>query len=111
MRQAGIIAAGALYALEHNRDRLAADHANAKLLVEGINGIPGVSADPAGVETNLVYFDVDRPADQVAQSLAAKGVLVLALGKNRIRAVPNLMVTSGDISKAVEAIEAVMTNG
>src|SRR5690606_671688 len=58
MRQAGLIAAGALYALEHHRAPLADDHANAKLLAEGLASIPGVEIDLASVETNLVLFNV-----------------------------------------------------
>jgi len=109
MRQAGIIAAGALYALEHNRDRLAEDHENAKSLAEGISRIPGIEVDVSGVETNLVYFDVDRPAGQVADDLASSGVLVLPLGRSTIRAVTSLMVTGEDIANAVETIKTVMT--
>ena len=62
MRQAGIVAAGALWALEHNVDRLAEDHANARALAEGLAAIDGVSIDPATVETNIVIFEVADPA-------------------------------------------------
>ena len=58
MRQAGIIAAAGLYALDHHVERLAEDHANARLLAEGLAQIPGVAIDPASVETNIVWFEV-----------------------------------------------------
>ena len=61
MRQAGIIAAGGVYALRHNVKRLAEDHANAKRLAEGLAALPGVRLDPASVETNLVFFDLTSP--------------------------------------------------
>jgi threonine aldolase len=59
MRQAGIIAAGALYALEHHIDRLADDHANARILGQAVRSSPGLSLDPESVDTNIVIFDVD----------------------------------------------------
>ena len=63
LRQAGIVAAGALYALEHNVDRLADDHALARRLAEGLAGVDGVEIDAASVETNIVIFEVaDAPA-------------------------------------------------
>lgn len=58
MRQAGVIAAAGLYALEHNIHRLAEDHANAKLLAEGLAQIPGITIDAAAVQTNIVFFTV-----------------------------------------------------
>ena len=62
MRQAGIVAAGARYGLQHNVERLAEDHANAKFLAEGLAEIDGVEIDPATVETNIVIFDVAMPS-------------------------------------------------
>ena len=105
MRQAGIIAAGALYALDHHRERLAEDHANAKALAQGLAGIDGVEIDPATVETNIVVFRVARAAE-VAAKLADAGVGVLALGPDMIRAVTNLMVTAEQIPQAVEAVRS-----
>src|SRR6266478_848762 len=63
MRQAGIIAAGGIYALHHHVKRLAEDHANARRLAEGLAALPGVSLDPAGVETNLVFFELTGRLD------------------------------------------------
>jgi threonine aldolase len=105
MRQVGIIAAGALYALENHRDRLADDHANAQHLAAGLSDMKGVAIDPASVETNLVFFDVagDR-ADDLVDALAAEGIAILATGPGRIRAVLNLGVSRADIDELLLAI-------
>src|SRR3546814_13671035 len=58
MRQAGIIAAAGIYALEHNIERLAEDHANARLFAESLRNLPGIAADPEEVETHIVFFDL-----------------------------------------------------
>jgi len=109
MRQAGIIAAGALYALRHHRARLAEDHANAKALASGLAGIAGLEAGPAEVETNMVKFHVrSMPAQELVERLKARGVLVLPVGPNTIRAVTNLMVTSEDMAVAIETITRTM---
>ena len=105
MRQAGIIAAGALYALDHHRERLAEDHANARRLAEGLAGAAGVEIDPATVETNLVYVRLTaRPADEVAERTRAAGVGVLPIGADRIRAVTSLAVTAEDVDRAVSVL-------
>ena len=104
MRQAGIIAAGALYALRHHRARLAQDHANAKALALGLAALQGLEIEPAAVETNMVRFRVPAmPAQQFADRLKSRGVLVLAVGADTIRAVTNLMVSAEDIGEAVAA--------
>ena len=101
MRQAGIIAAGALFALQHHRARLAEDHANAKALAAGLAGIGGVEVNPAEVETNMVRFRLrTQPARQFVEHLRAQGVLVLAVGPDTIRAVTSLMVSADDIQTA-----------
>lgn len=105
MRQAGIIAAAALYALEFHRSRLADDHANARALAEGLAGLPDIELDPAAVRTNMVLFRVQAmPASELARKLDQAGVRVLATGPNVIRAVTNLMVTAGDVARAVEIV-------
>ncbi|MEL6938844.1 MAG: low-specificity L-threonine aldolase [Cyanobacteria bacterium J06598_1] len=110
MRQAGMIAAGALYALEHQRDRLAEDHENAQILAQGLQGIKGVVIDPSAVETNIVNFEVpSHPAESVAKELAQVGVAVLATGPHKIRAVTNLMVTKAQMSEVVDAISKSLT--
>jgi threonine aldolase len=103
MRQAGIIAAGALYALEHHRARLAEDHANARALAQGLAKMPGIQIDLAAVETNIVMFQVTNPpAVQIVESLKKAGVLVMATGPDRIRAVTNLNASAGDIQQALQ---------
>jgi len=112
MRQAGIIAAAALYSLDHNVERLAEDHANAKRLAEGIEGLPGVVIDVAGVETNLVYFELtakaklDAPA--FCDALKARGVRMGAMGPRLVRAVTHLDVDRAGIEKAIAESRAVL---
>ncbi len=104
-RQAGIIAAGALHALEHHRDRLADDHTNARHFAEGIARASGASVDLASVQTNMVYFEVDDPG-RVVDACLADGVAMLVLGERRIRAVFHLDVTAEDTAKAVDIVTA-----
>ena len=102
MRQAGIIAAGALHALENHRDRLADDHDNAHGLARGIARLDGIELDLATVETNIVIFRVAAmPAAELVEKLGAAGVGVLATGGDTIRAVTSLAVTADDIEAAV----------
>jgi threonine aldolase len=109
MRQAGIIAAGALFALRNHRGRLAEDHANAKTLASGLAGVEGLETHPDEVETNMVLVRVrSMPAQQLVQHLQAQGVLVLAVGPDMIRAVTNLMVTAEDIGRGLAIIGEVM---
>ena len=105
MRQAGIIAAGALYALEHHRRRLTEDHANARTLAEGICDVPDVELDPDTVETNIVIFRVaSMSAADLAGQLHQAGVHVLATGPDSIRAVTSLAVDGAQIEEAVGII-------
>lgn len=107
MRQAGIIAAGALYALHNHRSRLAQDHANAKRLARGLSQLPGIVIDAESVETNIVFFRVtDVPAAQFVRELDNRGVRMLATGPDTIRAVTNLNVSEEDIAVALEIISA-----
>ena len=107
MRQAGIIAAGALYAIEHNIERLADDHANAKRLATGIANIRGLSIDAASVETNILYFDVDPElgtAKAFCERLRERGVWVLPTAPQRARAVTHLDVSAADIDRAIAVL-------
>ena len=105
MRQAGIIAAGALFALRNHRARLAEDHANARALAEGISRCPGFEVAPAEVETNMVRFRLPgTPAQEIADRLRERGVLVLPADRFTIRAVTSLMVSAEDILAAINAI-------
>lgn len=100
MRQAGVIAAAGLYALENNIALLAEDHANAKRLEEIIRGFDELDMTRECVETNIVFFSSrisDAWAREFVKRLKAHGVLLNAVGAARMRAVTNLNVTAGDI--------------
>jgi threonine aldolase len=103
MRQVGILAAGALYALEHHRSRLADDHANARRLAERLAAVEGVRV-LGDVETNIVHFEVGSPADAVAREARALGVLVAAPTPRAMRAVTHLDVGAQDSEAAADAI-------
>ena len=110
MRQVGIIAAGALYALTHHRERMVDDHANAKRLAMGLIDIPGIRVNCEDVESNMVYLDVEnQTAAELVTRLNKKNVLVLDTGLNTIRAVTNLEVEANDIDRAIDDIREVMT--
>lgn len=107
MRQVGIIAAGALYALENHVDRLAEDHAHAQLLADAIAQTEGLSLESGPVETNLVWVRVDPSlgtAADVAARLRAVGVLVSPLGPQVLRACTHLDVSREQAAIAAEAI-------
>ncbi|HEY9548122.1 MAG TPA: GntG family PLP-dependent aldolase [Kiloniellaceae bacterium] len=111
MRQAGIIAAAGIYALEHNIERLAEDHANARLFAESLRNLPGIAADPEEVETNIVFFDIagtGMTADPFCAAMKAKGVDLGGAG-TRVRAVTHLDVSRADIEAAIDAIRAVIS--
>jgi threonine aldolase len=105
MRQAGIIAAGGLYALRHNVERLREDHENAAVLAEGLATIPGVRLDPPP-ETNIVFFDIAGTglSDVAARKrLEAEGVRASGLGPTRLRFVTHLDVSREQIDQAIAA--------
>jgi threonine aldolase len=107
MRQAGVVAAAGLYALDHHVERLADDHANARRLAEGLVDA-GLPVDLAQVETNFVLVDVTRlgldPDDAIARLRDAGVLLSFAARRGVLRAVTHLDVTSEDVERAVEAI-------
>ncbi|HEY1369461.1 MAG TPA: threonine aldolase family protein [Gaiellaceae bacterium] len=107
MRQTGYVAAACVYALDHNVERLAEDHDNARLLAEGLAGIPGVDIEPSEVETNIVVFGV-ADAHRTAAALAAEGVDVLAVDERRLRAVTYLGVTRADVDEALATVARVI---
>ena len=110
MRQAGIIAAGALHALEHHRERLAEDHANARALADGLSALPGIELDPAAVETNIVIARVTTvPADRLARELDEAGLRVFTTGPDTIRAVTSLAVPAGEIQRALGVFERTLS--
>jgi threonine aldolase len=109
MRQAGVIAAAGIVALNEMVDRLAEDHANAQRLARGLATLDGVSVDPAAVQTNLVYFHLDRPiAAALCATLAERGVLMSPTGADSIRAVTHRHVGSGDIAHVLTMFSDVL---
>jgi len=102
MRQAGIIAAGGIYALENNLERLKEDNKNAKLLAERLAEIPSVEIEPQDVETNIVIFKIKgKSSDSFAEKILQDGLRVSVL-HDKLRAVTHLDVDRTDILKAVE---------
>ena len=111
MRQAGIVAAAGVYALENNVARLAEDHANARLLADRLAEVPGIAIEPETVETNIVFFDVagtGMTAARLAERLAEHGVRVGPMGESLIRAVTHLDVTTEQVAEAAAAVKAVV---
>ena len=111
MRQAGIVAAAGVYALENNVERLAEDHANARLFADRLADVPGIAVEPDAVETNIVFFDVGGTgltADQVAERLADHGVRIGPMGEGLMRAVTHLDVTTEQVAEAAAAVRAVV---
>ena len=107
MRQAGVLAAAALHALDHHVERLADDHANARRLAEGLAQINGVRIDLERVETNIVVFGVGD-AYAVCGRLWEREVQVAPLGPDRLRAVTHLDVDGAGIDRALEAFRQVL---
>ncbi|OGW68714.1 MAG: threonine aldolase [Nitrospirae bacterium RIFCSPLOWO2_01_FULL_62_17] len=110
MRQAGILAAAGIYALEHNIARLKDDHDHATRLAHLLAQIPTVTLDLKSVETNMIFFDVksSRPPADVVAALKAEGVLVNAVGGTTYRAVTHLDVSADDIEKAGQVFANVL---
>ncbi len=111
MRQAGMMAAGGVFALRHNLGRLAEDHANARLVATALAGSPAVDLDPATVETNIVVFHL-RPgapdAAQVVEEARRRGVLVLAFARRTVRAATHLDVDEPACRRAGEVLRAIV---
>ena len=111
MRQAGIIAAAGIVALEQMVDRLADDHRNARILAEGIAEIKGLSTDLSHVRTNIMYFEITSKrvtTPQFVERLGRGGVRVLSTGPNQIRAVTHYGIEEKDIHEALRVIRRVM---
>ena len=111
MRQAGVLAAAGIVALNEMVDRLADDHANARKLADGLAEIPGLSIDPALIKTDIVYFEVKRDDMTVAElvkRLEDQGVRMLPVGPGRIRAVTHYHITPDDIDYALGAFLRVL---
>lgn len=110
MRQAGILAAAGLWALAHNLERLAEDHANARALAEGLAEIPGVTLDLSRVQTNLVFAQLPRPAAEVIPRAKAAGLLFNAEGRGAggVRFVTHLEVSASDIRDALARLRPLL---
>jgi len=110
MRQAGVIAAAGLYALEHNLGRLAEDHANARVIAEGIEGIPGTTERKPAVPTNLVMFDTEAPAAELAARMRDENVLVSTMGPHTMRCVTHLNVDAAGARHAAAVVARVLSD-
>ena len=108
MRQAGVLAAAGIVALEKMVDRLAEDHDNARRLAAGLAEMRRVRLDLDAVQTNIVYFDVDGDAYQMVEELSSRGVLVNSTGPARIRVVTHHDVSREDIGRALEIMKEVL---
>jgi threonine aldolase len=104
MRQAGIIAAAGIVAIEKMVDRLAEDHANARRFAEGLARIPGFSVNPEKVPTNIVNFAYPEKVDDFVVKIGERGVKFLSRGGRNVRAVTNRMVSAEDIEEALKII-------
>jgi threonine aldolase len=113
MRQAGIIAAAGVYALRHNVERMADDHANAKLLAQGLAEIPGIQINVEDIETNIVHFDVSetgRTGGEVNDAITSRGARMGGGSGPRMRAVTHLDVSRADIERTVEIMRDAVVN-
>ncbi|MES1187046.1 MAG: low-specificity L-threonine aldolase [Myxococcales bacterium] len=109
MRQAGILAAGALYALEQHRARLVEDHASARIFADALSGVAGVEVAP--VETNIVVFTSTAvDASELGRRAAERGVLMNATGKHTLRAVTHLDVDAGQVREAAAALRELLAS-
>ena len=110
MRQAGVLAAAGLIALDRHPAKLAADHAKARALAHALAAIPGISIDPAAVESNIVIFDVSatglKPAD-ISAKLKSAGILMNAINDRQMRAVTHYDVTRQDCEQAIAALQTI----
>ena len=111
MRQAGIIAAAGIYALEHNVDRMKDDHDNARVFARAIAQIPGIKLVYDTCPTNIVFFDVDetgQSAPAIRDKLAQQGVAIGAMSDQRMRAVTHLDVDRKGVEEAAAALRQVV---
>ena len=112
MRQAGVLAAAGLVALDNMVERLADDHSNAKRLAEGLANIEGITVDPTSIQTNIVIFEVAESAgnaNDVINELADEGVLVTYPGQQSLRMVTHRHISASDIDEALSRVAKVMT--
>jgi threonine aldolase len=111
MRQSGIIAAGALYALENNIQRLAEDHVNAQIIARTVSATDGLHVDPANVDTNIVIFRIDKEicdAPQFCDLARENGVWMLPFSREHVRAVTHLHISPDDAHRAGKIISQIV---
>jgi threonine aldolase len=111
MRQAGVIAAAGIVALNEMVERLAEDHANARRLAAGIAGLPGIGVDPGSIQTNIIIFELDHPrltAQELEVALHARDIWLFAIGGKRLRAVTNYHVSAEDVQATIEAFGQIL---
>lgn len=110
MRQAGVIAAAGIIAIDRMIDRLAEDHANAKRLAEGLANIPGITIEPERIQTNIVLFDLPAniTAAHFTQEISARRVRFSIFGPYRIRAVTHRMISAEDINEVLDRVALTM---
>jgi threonine aldolase len=111
MRQAGVLAAAGLVALEKGPKRLGEDHDNARLLARRLAEVSGIGLDPAKVQTNIVIFDLKKAArssGDFLKALASRGVLAVPVDNERVRMVTHLDVDREDVEKASEIVSEVL---
>jgi threonine aldolase len=109
MRQAGVLAAAALYALDHHIERLTEDHANAQILAEAVRATAGLRLVPAEVDTNLVWIEVDRSlgtAREVALRLEEQGIRIQSPAPQYLRACTHLDVSTAQVRRVADALHA-----
>jgi threonine aldolase len=116
MRQAGVIAAAGIVAIETMVERLAEDHERARKLARGLETIQGIVLDPGTPYTNMVYVNLSRDgqhldADLIAQELAKRGVLVGIVGKSRFRLVTHYWIDDQAVDQTVETFGLVLKQG
>jgi threonine aldolase len=110
-RQAGVLAAAGIYALDHHLQRLEEDHRKARRLAQGLTNIQNIIINPKEFETNILYFNTapsGRGAPEIAAALKERGVLVHPTDKDLIRSVTHMDVSFDQIDQALNTIEAVM---
>jgi threonine aldolase len=108
MRQAGIIAAAGIYALQHNVERIAEDHENARAIAEALAGVKWAEVNPKDVESNMVYFRTPgRDAAKVVEALETRGIRSGATGPDQVRFVTHLDVTREDTKEIVRILASV----
>ena len=113
MRQVGILAAGALFALDHNMERLKEDHVKAKWLANELSNIQGIDLDINSVQTNIVIFKIKsqlESVDELITRLKAHGVLISEMGRSTLRAVMHLDVSMEQIKRASTLIKSILVN-